>query len=191
MWASRNRHGIGPVIGAFRSCSTFSVREAVMRLTVERLTRSPTSASVMPPTSQIEAPLTYAATMASPRSPERRQYRPRPSIGEPPSRALGTATSIGPIVVSSPRRYVPFRTSLRLARRCHRRAPMSSRTASLDLGDVYTEQRYLFIMHHRIEPAVEHASACLPTPRGPEGVVTGPASTHRAATQRCGTTWPQ
>jgi hypothetical protein len=46
---------MGPMIGAFRRCSTFSSSEAVTRLTVDRLTRFPTSASVISPTFRVEA----------------------------------------------------------------------------------------------------------------------------------------
>ena len=47
-----------PVIEALRSSSTFSFSDFVTRLTVERPTRSPTSACVISPMSRVEAPRT-------------------------------------------------------------------------------------------------------------------------------------
>ena len=56
------------------------------------------------PTSRVEAPDTYAATIPLSISDDRRRYLPSTSAAEPFSRVRGTATSIWPIVVSNLRR---------------------------------------------------------------------------------------
>ena len=103
-------------------------RVFVTRLTVERPTRSPTSAWVISPMSRVEALRTYAATMPSSSSAERRRYHrapcARPALGHhrcaPAGAARGTPRP-------RPRPPAPPRASAARPRAPTRRAPTASR----------------------------------------------------------------